>query len=394
MELNVEAVQGYLRKEGLDGWLLYDFQGLNPIAQRVAPFGGIVTRRWFLLVPASGRPVLLAHKIEEGNVAAGRAELRTYSGWRELEGELRKLLGGLSSVAMEYSPGNAIPYVSRVDAGTLELVRSTGVEVASSANLVQHFQARWTPEGLASHREAAAFLVGLVAEMFELAAGAVVRGESLSEYDLQREILRRFAGAGMVYEHPPIVAVGPNAANPHYEPTAETHLPIREGDLLLLDIFCRREGADTVQADITWTAYVGRPPVPPRMLEVFAVVVAARDRGVELIGERLAAGDQVSGWEVDDAVREVIVGAGYGEYFTHRTGHSLGTEVHGNGANIDNLETRDERVLEPGLGFTIEPGVYLPGEFGIRSEIDCYIGEGGLEVTTLPLQRELRPLLS
>lgn len=393
MNLDVAEIQKYLDSEGLDGWLLYDFQGLNPIAEKLSPAEGIVTRRIFMLIPRRGRPVILASKIEESAFQTDWAELRTYTGWKSLESELKALLNGLSLVAMEYSPGNAIPYVSRVDAGTLEMVRGIGVDVCSSANLVQHFQCRWSPEQLASHRVAAKFLTELVQEMFALVAGRISKGEGITEYEVQEEILRRYAEAGMVYDHPPIVAAAGNSALPHYEPTAEHHSAIREGDLLLLDIFCRQEGEATITSDITWTAYVGKGPVPDRMLEVFSVVTSARDRGVELVNERMAAGEPVQGREVDAAVRGVIEAAGYGKFFTHRTGHSLGTAVHGNGGNIDNLETRDERILEPGLGFTVEPGIYLEGEFGIRSEIDCYVSEERLEVTTQPVQTELKPLL-
>jgi Xaa-Pro dipeptidase len=393
MSIDIAEIQSYLRSEGFDAWLLYDFQGLNPIAQKMLPTRGIITRRWFLLIPREGEPVMLAHKIEEVAFKGIPYELRTYSGWAALEEKLKSLLVGIRKAAMEYSPRNAIPYVSRVDAGTLELVRGLGVEVCSSANLVQHFQCRWTPEQLASHKTAASFLVGLQEEMFNLVAGEIGSGRRISEYDVQQEILRRYGEAGMVSDHMPIVAIGANSALPHYEPSAEDHKEIREGELLLIDIFCRQAGEATIQADITWTAYVGRGPVPEEMLKVFSVVTAARDRGVEFISERFAAGREVHGWGVDDAVRGVITKAGFGPHFTHRTGHSLGVAVHGDGVNIDNLETKDERILEPGLGFTIEPGIYFEGEFGVRSEIDCYIGGAGVEVTTLPLQRELKALL-
>lgn len=394
MKLNINEVQKYLAATEFDGWLLYDFQGLNTIAEPYCPCSGIVSRRWFVLIPKQGRPVALVHAIEESSYSADWAEKRTYSGWKSLEDELKRMLEGISVVAMEYSPGNAIPYVSRVDGGTIEMVRAAGVEVRSSANLIQHFQARWTKDGLASHRAAAEFLTLLASDMFEYAAAAVSSGQEITEYAVQQEILRRFESAGMVYEHAPIVAVGPNAAKPHYEPTAEAHLPIKQGDLLLLDIFCRQRGEETISADITWTAYVGPRPVPTRMLEIFSIVTAARDRGVEFINERISSGQPIHGWEVDDAVRAVIRDAGYGEFFTHRTGHSIGVAVHGNGVNIDNFETKDERLLEPGLGFTIEPGIYLPGEFGIRSEIDCYMSESGVEITTVPFQKELSALLA
>jgi Xaa-Pro dipeptidase len=393
MKEKITAIQVRLEEEGLDGWLLYDFRGLNPVAQPYSPFKGMLTRRWFLLIPRKGRPIVLAHRIEECSFAADWAELRLYSGWRELEAELKHLLKGCKAVAMEYSAGNAIPYVAFVDAGTLEMIRATGVEVRSSANMIQHFSARWTAEGLASHRQAAAVLLKVQRDMFEYAAGELSAGRDLSDYQLQQRIHGCFSAAGMESEHPSIVGSGPRSAMPHYEPSVEVHYPIRRGELLLLDIFCRKIGGDSITADITWTAYMGKPPVPKEMLELFKIVTAARDRGVEVIQENLAAGRPVSGAMVDDAVRGVIEKAGFGKYFTHRTGHSLGHQVHGNGVNLDNLETRDERLLEPGLGFTIEPGIYLPDRFGVRSEINCYVSEGGLEVTTLPLQTELPAML-
>jgi Xaa-Pro dipeptidase len=393
MKEKIAAIQSRLKEEGLDGWLLYDFRELNPFAQEYSPFTGILTRRWFMLIPREGRPVVLAHKIEECSFAADWAELRLYNGWKVMEAELKRMLQGCKAVAMEYSAGNAVPYVAFVDAGTMEMVRATGVEVRSSANMIQHFSARWTPAGLASHREAAALLLRVQREMFEYAAGELAAGRELSEYQLQQRILERFKAGGMESEHAPIVGSGPRSAMPHYEPSAEVHYPINREELLLLDIFCRKLGKDSITADITWTAYMGEPPVPKEMLEVFRTVTAARDRGIEVIQTNLAAGRPVSGAMVDDAVRAVIEKAGYGKYFTHRTGHSLGHRVHGDGVNLDNLETRDERLLEPGLGFTIEPGIYLPDRFGVRSEINCYVTESGLEVTTLPLQSELPAML-
>lgn len=392
MKLDIKAVQQFLAKEKLDAWLLYDFRGMNNFAQDLAPFSGILTRRWYLLIPREGRPILLAHWIEESSVTGDWMERRFYSSWKVLEEELRSMLKGISTVAMEYSPLNAVPYVSKVDAGTVEQIRAYGVEVKTSANLIQHFHARWSEAGLVSHRRAATYLVNLVQEMFQFVGNNISSGKSLNERDVQEEILSRFTDDGLLWEHEPIVAVSANAAMPHYSPNEQVHSPIREGDLLLLDIFCRQDGDDTVSADITWTAFVGKE-VPEKMQKIFTVVSSARDAGVELIRNKFAAGEQVAGWQVDDAVRTVITKAGFGEYFTHRTGHSLGKTVHSNGVNIDNFETRDDRMLEHGVGFTIEPGIYLPGEFGIRSEINCYIGKDGIEVTTLPLQTEIRPIL-
>lgn len=393
MKIDITQIQDYLNKEALDGWLLYDFRGSNDIAMHMAPFHGIVSRRWFLYIPQTGKPILLAHRIEEANIVGDWMEKRLYGGWKELDERLRELLPSNARIAMEYSPENAIPYVSKVDAGTIEKVRSFGVEIVSSANLVQQFQALWSDEDIKSHKVAANYLINLMQDMFTYVAEHISAGKSLNEYQVQQEILRRFGEMGMRWEHEPIVAVNHNAASPHYGPTEDDHTQIKEGDLLLLDIFCGQSNEDSVQADITWTAYVGKDPVPAKMQEVFKIVAAARDAGVALINKEWAAGNNVAGWQVDDAVRNVIEEAGYGEYFTHRTGHSLGRLLHYNGVNIDNFETKDERLLVPGVGFTIEPGIYLPGEFGIRSEIDCYMTESGLVVSTLPLQTELKGIL-
>jgi Xaa-Pro dipeptidase len=393
MEKRIGEIQQYLEQEGLDGWLLYDFRGSNDVAMQIGPFQGIVSRRWYMLVPRKGKPVLLAHRIEEANIVGNWAEKELYSTWKELDEKLAKLLSNSKKIAMEYSPGNAIPYISKVDAGTVEKIRSFDVEIVSSANLVQAFTALWSAEDLKTHKVAANFLVSLMDDMFKYVADHVSAGKEINEYQVQQEILRRFAEMGMRYEHEPIVAVNEHAASPHYGPTEAVHSPIREGDLLLMDIFCGLNQGDSTQADITWTAYVGPEPVPAKMREVFSIVAAARDAGAELITRELEAGNPVAGWQVDDATRSVIEKAGYGEYFTHRTGHSLGVLLHYNGVNIDNFETRDERLLVPGVGFTIEPGIYLPGEFGIRSEINCHISEKGLEITTLPLQTELKALL-
>lgn len=392
MSIDIKGVQSYLAKENLDGWLIYDFKGSNPIAVDLSPFSGIVTRRWYLLIPREGKPVLLGHKIEESNIVSDWTENRLYSNWRMLEEELKSLLDGKKKIAMEYSPMNAIPYVSRVDAGTIEMVRSLGVDIVSSANLVQHFQARWSNEGLKTHKVAANFLVTLMQDIFKFVAEGVSNGRDMDEFGVQQEILRLFREYGMVWEHEPIVAIDGNAAKPHYGPTKDVYSPIREGNLLLIDAFCRQQGEHTISGDITWTAFVGSS-VPKKVQDVFNIVAAARDAGVDFAQRGLERGDTVCGYQVDDAVRGVIEKAGYGEFFTHRTGHSLGTEIHSNGVNIDNFETRDERVLEPGVGFTIEPGIYLPDEFGIRSEINCYVADGKLEVTTLPLQTEVKALL-
>jgi Xaa-Pro aminopeptidase len=384
-------IQSAIRSEKLDGWLLYDFRCLNPIAQRVAgiPADRLLTRRWACFIPAEGDPRWLFHSIEIGgfrDIAPDAAGFVSWADWRE---GLRALMGGASRVAMEVSPGCAIPYVSRVDAGTVDLVRSIGVEVVSSADLVQVADAVWSAEQLASHRRASAGVLEVKDAAFAHVRERLAAGLPVTEAGLQDFIMAQFAARGLVTGDPPIVAVNAHAADPHYGPRRDADTPIRPGDLLLIDQFAREDFPDAIYADITWMAFLG-DDVPPRIRQVFETVRAARDAAVAFARERIRAGQPVYGYEVDDASRGVITPAGFGPFFTHRTGHSLGTSVHYNGVNIDNLETQDRRRLIPGVGFTIEPGIYLPQEgIGVRLEINCYVGENDLEVTTLPLQDEI-----
>jgi Xaa-Pro aminopeptidase len=384
-------IQSAIRSEGLDGWLLYDFRGLNPIAHRVAdiPADRLLTRRWGCFIPAHGAVRWLFHSIEIGGFRDLAPEAATYISWADWREGLRALMGGASLVAMEVSPGCAIPYVSRVDAGTVDLVRSLGVEVVSSADLVQVADAVWSPAQLASHRRAAASVLAVKDAAFAHVRERLAAGLQVTEVGLQGFILAQFAARGLVTADPPIVAVNAHAADPHYGPRRDADTLIRLGDLLLIDQFAREDAADAIYADITWMAYLGGD-VPSHIRQVFETVRAARDAAVAFARERLRAGQPVCGYEVDDASREVITQAGFGPYFTHRTGHSLGTSVHYNGVNIDNLETQDRRRLIPGVGFTIEPGIYLPDEgIGVRLEINCHVNEHDLEVTTLPLQDEI-----
>jgi Xaa-Pro dipeptidase len=384
-------IQSAVRSERLDGWLLYDFRGLNPIAQRVAgiPFDRLLTRRWACFIPAQGAPRWLFHSIEIGGFRDVAPAAATYISWADWRDGLHSLMGGASRVAMEVSPGCAIPYVSRVDAGTVDLVRSLGVEVVSSADLVQVAGAVWSLAQLASHRRAAAGVLAVKDAAFAHVQERLADGLPVTEAGLQNFIRTQFAARGLVTDDPPIVAVNAHAADPHYGPRRDYDTPIRPGDLLLIDQFAREDAADAIYADITWMAYLGGD-VPPRIRRVFETVRAARDAAVSFARDRLRAGQPVYGYEVDDACRSVITDAGFGPYFTHRTGHSIGTSVHYNGVNIDNLETQDRRRLIPGVGFTIEPGIYLPDErIGVRLEINCTVGEDDVEVTTLPLQDEI-----
>jgi len=389
--MNLETIQGSLKELGLPAWLLYDFHGSNPIARHVAGIGPerLVTRRWFGLVPAIGEPVWLHHAIEAHLFADLPGRRIAFVGYRELNERLREILKGLDRVAMEYVPLGAIPYVSRVDAGTVEMVRAAGPSVVSSADLVQSCEARWSAEGLASHRRAAQGLREVLQATFQEVTARVSGGQEPTEYAIQQFMMEQFRARKMFAE-PPIVAVNAHAGNPHYEPTAKGSAPIRRGDLLLLDLWCREENEGSIWADITWMAYLG-PKVPEKQREVWDIVAGARDAAVSFLKETVARGKPVHGSEVDEVTRDHIRQRGYAERFLHRTGHSIGFEVHGNGCNIDALETIDDRRLIPRTGFSIEPGIYL-ADFGIRSEIDVYMDERSVEVTTV-VQDQIVPLL-
>jgi Xaa-Pro aminopeptidase len=390
--MNLETIQGSLKELGLPAWLLYDFHGSNPIARHVAALGPerLVTRRWFGLLPASGEPTWLHHAIEAHLFAELPGKRIAFVGYRELQEKLRDVLKGLDRVAMEYVPQGAIPYVSRVDAGTIEMVRAAGPQVVSSADLVQYCEARWSAEGLASHRRAAQGLREVLQATFQEVASRVGSGQEPSEHAIQQFMMEQFRQRRLFAE-PPIVAVNAHAGNPHYEPRATGSAPIRKNDLLLLDLWCREEKEGSIWADITWMAFLG-PKVPEKHREVWDIVAGARDAAVAFLKETVARGKPVRGSEVDEVTREHIRKRGYAERFLHRTGHSIGFEVHGNGCNIDALETIDDRRLIPRTGFSIEPGIYL-SDFGIRSEIDVYMDERTVEVTTA-VQDQIVPLLS
>jgi Xaa-Pro aminopeptidase len=392
MSLNIAEVQKDLRAAKLDGWLFYDFRGRDPIAQRVLGLPpGMRTRRWFYFVPAKGEPRKLVHKIESGSLAALPGETLYFARHEELAGNLKKLLGRAKTVAMQYSPKNAIPYVSLVDAGTIELVRSAGARVATSADLVQKYEACWSKAQLDSHLAAGRAIDQIVQDAFVQAAEGVKKGAPLTEYDLKQWILRQFEQAGIMTEEGPDIAVNANASDPHYGPTKENAAAIREGDLLLLDVWGKQKAEGSVYYDVTWVGYLGKK-VPEKYAKVFQVVRDARDTAIELIRSRVKAGKPLQGWEVDNAARRIIDKAGFGKYFFHRTGHNIGTSVHGNGVNMDGLETRDERHLIPQTCNSVEPGIYLK-EFGIRSEVDVYVDLKEARVTGA-IQNEILPLLA
>jgi Xaa-Pro aminopeptidase len=392
---SVAEIQKAVEKAGLDGWLFYDFRHSDPMAYRILGLdqGRLGTRRWFYFIPSSGTPTKIVHTIERDHLDSLPGEKLVYLPWQDLHDCLRRTLTGRKRIAMQYSPQNDIPYVSRVDAGTIELVRSFGCEIVSSADLVQQFEATWSDDQLASHLWAAPRMRRIVDETFAEIARRVREEGETSELDVQRFIASRFDHYRLVADHPPIVAVNAHSANPHYTPTVETSEPIRAGDFVLIDLWAKqKECPRSVYVDITWTGFVGRE-VPEPYRAIFDIVRRARDRAIELVREAVSAGRSLHGWEVDEACRKVIIEAGYGEFFLHRTGHSIGEDVHGNGANMDNLETRDNRIIIPRTCFSIEPGIYLEGRFGIRSEVDVYVGEKDVLVSPSDVQTEVIPIL-
>lgn len=381
------ALQSALETAGLDGWLLYDFHGLNPVAVGMLELPGMTTRRFFVYIPRSGKPVAITHAIEQGPWLGWPADWRKekYSSWRLLESLLGKLVSG-KRVAMEYSPGDAVPYLDRVPAGVIEMVRAAGATVESSADLVSTFYAVWSDDQRASHERASRAVSTIGQEAIRLAGSRADSAAPLTEHALQKWIRKRFEAGGLETDHGPIVAIGPNAANPHYEPTADNSATINRGDILLVDLWAREKNG--VFADQTWMGSLGAPS--ERDAKVWLAVRDARDAAISLLRERLNARKAVRGGEVDDAAREVITKRGYGEYFIHRTGHSIDPrDLHGSGPHIDNLETREERVLIPGVGFSIEPGIYLPNDVGMRSEVNGFVGADGLLITPSDYQKEM-----
>jgi Xaa-Pro aminopeptidase len=386
--MQIEKIQQELRNQKLDGWLFFDHHVRDPLAYRVLSFTPprTPTRRWYYLIPANGEPRGLEHRIERNMTAPLPGEKTPYSSWTEQIEGLRHITSGLKKIAMQYSPLCAIPYVAMVDAGTVDLVRSLGIDVVSSAELIQTFEARWTADQLESHLEAGRRVDKVRAEAFALMHERTRNGAPVTELEVKLAVRAGFAKAGLFTDHGPIVGANANASNPHYEPTEEKHDPIRPGDWVLLDMWAKLDQPDAVYYDITWTAFCGDNP-SDRMRQVFGVVTGARDAAIVRVLKAKADGYDLRGFEVDDACRGVIQAAGFGEYFTHRTGHSIGVEVHGNGANMDNFENHDERRVSPWTCFSVEPGVYLP-EFGVRSEINMFIGDTDARVTG-QIQREM-----
>lgn len=392
---DLNAVQQALRQFGFDGWLLYDFRGSNMLARRVLDLGEapVTSRRWFYCVPSRGEPMKLVHRIETGTLDHLPGTKSIYLKWQALEEGIAHLLDGMKRVAMEYAPRYGNPYVSRVDAGLVEIVRSLGIDVASSGDLIQLFEAAWDDEQIQSHFAAEKITNSAYDVAWKFIADEVRSFGETTELAVRDVIMAHFSKHGMTTYHPPIVGVGPNSGDPHYETGTGTNTTIRKGDFVLIDLWGKLDQSRSVYSDLTRTGFVGET-VPTHFAEVFAIVAKARDAAIACVKSAFAAKRPLQGWEVDEACRNVIVSAGYGEYFVHRTGHSIGQEVHGNGANMDNLETHEERLVLPRTCFSIEPGIYLP-EFGVRSEVDVFIDpQGEVLVTGGALQTEVVPILT
>jgi Xaa-Pro aminopeptidase len=401
--MKLEAIQAALRDQHLDGWLFYDHHHRDPLAYRILGLdsASFVSRRWFYFVPAHGQPRKLVHRIESGKLDAVPGTRREYSSWQELEKHLGEMLEGANRIAMQYSPRNAIMYVSMVDAGTIELIRSLGKDVVSSADLVSLFEAVLTDEQIATHFAAQERLDRVLASGWKYIADCTRKGDHTTEFEVFTHLSEAMQREGLFTDHGPNVSAGSNSADSHYEPTAQRSSPIFHGEFVLIDIWAKladpahpqRGRADAVWYDITWTGVVGREPTE-RERHVFATVRDARDAAIRAVEQAYAANQPIAGFQADDAARAVIRNAGFGEFFTHRTGHNIATELHGNGAHLDNLETHDERLLLPNTCFSVEPGIYFPGEFGIRSEVNmitrrAHGSEPAKALVTGPRQTEL-----
>ncbi len=389
--MDVQKIQSALRRRGLDGWLLCDFHNRDPIAYRVIGIDGdkFTSRRWFYYIPAQGEPTAVVSMVEPARLDGVIGAKRTYRSWRELHGVLGELLSGSGAVAMNHSPMNNIPYVALVDGGTVELIRSLGPEVESAADLIQEFESLLSPEAYKNHERAGELIQGIKDQAFTRIGELVRAGQKVTEYEIQQFILQRFDEEGLdCMGESPIVGVNEHPANPHFEPTPENTYAIKPGDTLLIDLWAKLARPGGIFYDITWCAYLGSEP-PAKYMEIFDLVCQARDACLDFINEKLRAEGRCRGCDADDACRRVIEDAGYGEFFVHRTGHSIGEEVHWTGANIDNLETKDERELVPGCCFSIEPGIYLEGEMAVRTEIDGFIRDDGQVAVVGDIQREL-----
>ena len=388
--MQLEQIQKALRERSLGGWLLCDFHNRDHLAYRILGLDStkMTTRRWFYFIPARGEPKRLVHTVEKGKLDALPGSKHVFLAWESLHSSLKKILGSPKKIAMQYSPKNNIPSISLVDAGLIELVKSFGHKVVSSADLVQQFEASIGEDGYRLHKEAGVIVDRIRAEAFEQIRSAVATGSSTTEYDLAQFIMRRFKENGLTTTDPPIVGTNEHPADPHFEPRPDNARPFKKGDTVLIDLWAKKNLPGAIYYDITWLGYIGEGP-SAKYVEIFETVKNARDAAVQFVKDKFTKGQPCFGWQVDDACRSVVKKAGYGKYFVHRTGHSIGEEVHGNGVNIDNLETRDERKIVPGCCFSIEPGIYLEGEMAVRTEVNMFIRHDGVPEVTGEVQKEL-----
>ncbi len=393
-KFNLHDIQENLRKLNIDGWLIYDFRGSNDLALSILdiPRTSHLTRRFYYFIPQNGTPLKIVNEIEAGHLNHLPGDKFTYSSYKSLQEHLNRISKVTKRLAMEYSPKNNIPYVSKVDAGTIEFIRSLGIEVISSGDLISKFNAVWSKEQFEENHSAAVALTEIVKEAFDFIGNILSNDKNTNEYEVQQFIMKRFKDNGLITDFPPIVGVDENSSNPHYSPTVDMHKTINRGNFVLIDLWAKVDKPDSVWADITWTGYT-EASVPEKYSEVFDVVAEARDTAFDLVVTRFKEGEDLHGFEVDDAARGIIEKAGYGKYFIHRTGHSITTDLHGSGANMDNYETHDERLILPSTSFSIEPGIYLP-DFGVRSEIDVFVtGDGEVITTGQEIQKEVYPIL-
>ena len=386
--MNLILAQAAMQQEGIGCWLVYDFQKTNPImAHFIAP-SRFVSRRVFLMIPVDGEPVIIGSKIDNDSLNSLSYRVEYYVSWQEMEAKLAEVLAPYQTIGLDYSPRCALPVASRIDAGSFEFIKRLGKTIKSAANVFQAAAAVWSNEALAQHLADCEAVAGIKDEAFALIEARLRNNEPVTEFEVQQFIMHRFEASNLFTPYPPIVAVNQHSGDPHYSPTKSKHSIIKRGDWILIDLWAKKPGYDYIFADMTWMGFAGQTP-SAKQQEVFGVVRQARDAAVQFLQAAVERGNVVEGWQVDDATREVISRAGYGDYFFHRTGHSLGPgdNVHGQGANIDNLETHDTRRLQSGIGFSIEPGIYLPA-FGVRLEINVYMGDSGPCVTT-PVQRQI-----
>lgn len=394
--MDLEAIQQELQKTNIDGWLFYDFHNRDAIAARVLHMDTtrFASRRWYYFIPAQGEPQKLVHRIEPWRCDHLPGDKHIYLSWQEQQQKLKALLSSSKTIAMQYSPDNAVPYVSIVDGGTIELIRSFGLKIVSSGDLVGKFEAHLSMEDWQSHKRAAEVMQMVKDETFKEIARRIVNGENPREVDIQTFMHNLMQKNNMFWGDGPIVAVNEHAADPHFEPTEKNSFAMKRGDLVLLDLWAKKNQPGSIFYDITWMGYIGKK-APDELESVFQIAAKARNSALALVRERFAANTPVHGWEVDDACRAVIVDAGYGPYFTHRTGHNIGEEVHGNGVNIDNLETKDERLILPGTCFSVEPGIYMPEKkIGFRTEIDVFVTDEGQVDVAGPIQDHIVPVLA